>query len=264
MENMQEIKTAEEPASAGVGRSTVDFPYTDLDSAIDVVRGVHSAGGTSCENDQLAAELKLEAKGGGFRLRLNGAKTFALISYERGGRISLTELGQQIIDPLTERNARVQAFLSVKLYTKVWDQFKGGPLPPQAGLDRALVSLGVGSGVKEKARQVLMRSAKQAGFLEYATDRLVKPSIKTDLSNSVSTSQDKESEGDGRKTNQPSAGSDHGSEHPLIKGLLITLPKPGEEWAFQDRFNWLTMANSIFKMVYKCTDNNSSVEVSLK
>ncbi len=32
------------------------------------------------------------------RTWVNGAKTFGLINYERGGRISLTELGRQMID----------------------------------------------------------------------------------------------------------------------------------------------------------------------
>lgn len=232
-------------------RSTVVFPYTDLDSAIEVVRGVHGAGGNVCDSDQLAAELGLEAKGGGFRQRINGAKIFGLLTYERGGRTTLTDLGRQMLDPPSERAARVQAFLAVELYQKVHDQFKGGPLPPQAGLDRALVAVGVGAGVKEKARQVMMRSAKQAGFLEYAPDRLVKPSVKQEAQRPSKDAD--EPEFDDRQPAQKTGGSGSGiggGQHPLIQGLLVTLPQPGGEWPAQERVNWLTMASSIFKMIY--------------
>ena len=30
----------------------------------------------------------------------------------------------------------------------------------------------------------------------------------------------------------------------------MTLPEPGSDWPAQDRVNWLTMAASIFKMIY--------------
>ena len=258
-----EVKQLQPEAVAAVNdRSSVEFPYTDLDSAIDVVRGVHGAGGNACDSDQLAAELGLEAKGGGFRQRINGAKTFGLLTYERGGRTTLTDLGRQMIDPSSERAARVQAFLAVELYQKVHDQFKGGPLPPQAGLDRALVAIGVGAGVKEKARQVMMRSAKQAGFLEYAPDRLVKPSVKQDSPRQNRDAD--ESDADERQPtpkNSGGGGSD-GGQHPLIQGLLVTLPQPGGEWSAQERVNWLTMASSIFKMIYT-EQSPSTIQIAI-
>ena len=259
MDGASEVKAiTAEPAASSNERSTVDFAYTDLDAAVEVVRGVHNAGGTACDSDQLAAQLNLEAKGGGFRLRIGGAKSFGLITYERGGRVTLTDLGRQIIDPILERTARMNAFLAVELYQKVFEQFKGGPLPPQAGLERALVSLGVGAGVKDRARQVMLRSAKQAGFFEHAADRLVKPAIRQELPGAASGEQ----RGDpGREQHQNasngsgSGGSGGGGrQHPLIQGLLMTLPEPGAAWTAQERVNWLTMASSIFKMIYTGDD----------
>lgn len=253
-ESIPEIKTA---PSTPNQQSSVDFPYCDLDSAVELVRGVHGAGGMACESDQLAAQLGMEAKGGGFRIRVNGTRMFGLITYERGGRINLTDLGKRVIDGDKERAARVEAFLSVELYAKVYEHFKGSPLPPQAALERSLVSLGVGDGVKDKARQVMMRSAKQAGFFEMAADRLTKPAIRNDGS---AGEEKKDPPPDGRKGGGDGNGGD---QHPLIQGLLLTLPKPGDEWGYEDRHNWLSMANSIFKMVYKTTDVNSDVEVKL-
>ena len=269
MESVTEMKVPEADAPAERERSTIEFPYTDLDNAVEVVKGVHNAGGTACDYDQLAAQLKAEAKGGGFRLRISGAKTFGLISYERGGRISLTETGRQMIDPQTERAAKVAAFLTVPLFLRVYEEFKGGPLPPQAGLERSIEGMGVGAKVKDRARQVMLRAAKQAGFFDAASDRLVKPSIRQELSQANS--------------HEPPAGQPHekanphgnagagggngggGHQHPLIQGLIMTLPDPNTQWPIRDRMNWLTMANSIFKMIYTDDDNGvGNIEISLK
>lgn len=254
MSGASEIKSIEiGPVPLGNERSSVDFPYTDLDAAVELVRGVHNAGGTACDADQLAAQINMEAKGGGFRLRIGGAKSFGLITYERGGRVTLTDLGRQVIDPILERSARMNAFLAVELYQKVFDQFKGGPLPPQAGLERALVALGVGAGVKDRARQVLLRSAKQAGFFEHAADRLVKPSIRLESATSTKDDSRPEMALDLRQSNSTGGGGGAGGGgrlHPLIQGLLLTLPEPGQEWPGQARIDWLTMASSIFRMIY--------------
>lgn len=261
MEGVEEIKAATADVAAANERSTVEFSYTDLDSAIDVVRGVHNAGGTACDSDQLAAQLNLEAKGGGFRLKVAGAKSFGLITNERGGRITLTDTGRQIIDPALERAARMNAFLAVELYRKVFDQFKGGPLPPQAGLERSLVSLGVGAGVKDRARQVMLRSAKQAGFFEAAGDRLVKPSIQNEAVPPADSADSQRREQAGRVGG--SGGGGGGQEHPLIQGLLMTLPQPRSEWSGQERVNWLNMASSIFKMIYS-ESTPSDIEIKIK
>jgi hypothetical protein len=248
---------ANEPAAEGAGneRSTIEFPYTDLDNAVEIVRGIHQVGGTACEYDQLAAHLSAEAKGGGFRQRIGGAKTFGLLNYERGGRMTLTELGRQINDPLVERSAKADAFLRVPLYAKVFEEFKGGPLPPQAALQRSLVAFGVGEKVAEKARQVLLRSARQAGYFELSQDRLTAPPIRAEPSPGVPPESPPKKPGG-------SGGGGNDDLHPLIQGLLLTLPKPPADWPLTDRFNWLNMANSIFKMIYPPQDGD--VEIKLK
>lgn len=247
--------------TAGVprDRSTVDFVYTDLDNAVEIAQGVHQAGGTACDYDQLAAQVGLEAKGGGFRLRVIGAKAYGLITYERGGRITLTDLGKRIIDSQQERTARVDAFLHVELYQKVFEQFKGSPLPPQAGLERALVSLGVGDKVKDKARQVLLRSAKQAGFFELSTDRLTKPPIKND------SAPQKQNPPVGEQ-NRNGGGNDggNGGNHPFIEGLLKTLPTPETDWPITQRMKWLQTAAGIFGLIYTGDEGTEVIEITKK
>jgi hypothetical protein len=232
-------------------RSTIEFPYVDLDNAAEVVRGVHEVGGTACDYEQLAAHMGQEAKGGGFRLRVNGTKTYGLVATERGGRITLTDLGHQIIDSTQEKAARAQAFLNVPLYKAVFDSFKGRPLPPQAGLERHMVQLGVGPKVADRARQVLLRAAKQAGYFDLAADRLTPPPVRAPERNS-----DTKPQGDGAdaKRNGGGNGGGGGPSHPLIDGLLQTLPAPNSPWSSKDRFNWLNVANGIFKMIYQTQD----------
>lgn len=244
-------------------RSSIEFPYADLDASFAVVNGVHNAGGTTCAADQLAAQLKLEAKGGGFRLRVNAARIFGLITYDRGGRIALTEIGRQAIDPQTERAARVKAFLSVPLFSRVYDEYKGGPIPPRAALERALVSFGVAEKVKDRARQVLDRSAKQAGFYDAAADRLVTPRT-PHAENGAETQDDTKNNDDPIDKNNKGGGGSGGGMHPAFQLLLQTLPEPGTEWDSNNRMNWLMLANSAFNMIYRPGNGDAQIEIKLK
>lgn len=252
MESLKNASEQKDEKNAGRERSSIEFPYSDLDTSFEVVRGVHNAGGTSCETEQLAAQLELEAKGGGFRLKTNAARMFGLITYERGGRISLSEIGRQAIDPQNERAAKVAAFLNVQLFQKVYEEFKGRPLPPRAALERTLVNFGVAEKVKDRARQVLERSAKQAGFFEAASDRLVKPRVDEIQAGAVENERPIDEE------KSKHGGGDGGGKdlHPAFQLLLQTLPPPGTEWETKQRLNWLTMANSAFNMIYKSQDGD--------
>jgi len=239
--------------------STIDFPYNDLDNAEEIVRSVHELHGTACEYDQLAAHLKQEPRGGGFRLKVTGARCYGFITYERGGRITLTDLGKQLLEPDGMKAARVKGFLNVPLYQRVFDEFKGRQLPPQAGLEAALQSFGVGPKVKEKARQVMLRSAKQAGFFDMSPDRFVMPIIKELPARPVNDAvvvPDSD-----QLSRRAAGGNDSDSLHPLIQGLLMTLPKPTTTWSIQDRTNWLVMANSIFKMIYPSDNIAGDVKI---
>lgn len=110
------------------------------------------------------------------------------------------------------------------------------------------------------ARLSCKAHSKQAGFFEAAADRLVRPNIRETAPKPPGAAESSNNSSSGNGAGGNGGG---GGDHPLIQGLLLTLPKPGEEWAFQDRFNWLNMANSIFKMVYKASDAKSDVEVKL-
>ena len=261
MESNAKARVSEIPKEGGASeRSTIEFPYADLDSSVEIVRGVHAVGGTACEYDQLAAHLGLESKGGGFRMRVGGAKIFGLLTYERGGRITLTELGRQIIDSQSERVARADAFLKVPLFTRVFEDFKGRQLPPIAGLERALAGFGVGAKVVKNARQVLMRSAKQAGYFELSADRLTAPPNRGNHVGEQLPKIDPNSNG-GKGADGGGGGMDL---HPFIEGLLKTLPKPETNWPIAGRLKWLQAASHVFDLIYVSESSDQNVMESIE
>src|ERR1043166_274885 len=75
-------------------RSTIQFPYNDLDDAIKIAKAVHENAGLSCTIDQLAAYVKNSLTSGAFRLRVGNAAIFGLTDNERG-EVRLTPLGRR-------------------------------------------------------------------------------------------------------------------------------------------------------------------------
>jgi hypothetical protein len=103
--NIQDAKReAESPEADGETRerSTIQFPYNDLDEAVAVAKAIHENAGVSCSIDQLAAYMKQSMTSGAFRLRVSNAAIFGLTDNERG-QVRLTPLGRQL--PLHPRRA---------------------------------------------------------------------------------------------------------------------------------------------------------------
>lgn len=246
-------------------RSKIEFPYNDLSDAITIVRTIHRQSGDWCGPDQLASWMGHESVGSGtFRTKLSAARIFGLAEVTRD-RVSLTRLGQQILDPDQERAARVRAFLNVPLYRQLYDNFKGRVLPPDPGLEQVMVSYGVAAKQKDKARQTFQRSAEQSGMFYQGRNRLVLPpgiSDHPDAQETNGSSPDIESTGlDNRPINpEPKRVQDFAfdggsnqqiSTHILIHGLFQALPPAGQSWSQSARDAWVTLAQSIFDVVYK-------------
>lgn len=246
-----DVPEADESQEDRRERSTIDFPYLDLDAAVEIAKGVHQFG-TSCQWDQLAAHLGQVSKGGGFRLRVMTAKTFGLVTYAQQ-TVTLTRLGMQLCDPQQEKAAKAEAFLAVPLYSAIYEKFKGVGLPPVDGLEAEIAALGVAPKQKGKARQAFQRSATQAGYFWSGANRLVKPPIKASAAApSVAEAEEAES---GEKKKKKDDDSDE-RRHPLIEGLLKELPQPQSEWTTEDRKKWLEMASTIFNVIYKDSDDS--------
>ncbi len=158
-------------------RSSISFPYMALDAAEEVARAVWERSSTqSCPAEQLAAEMK-QTISGAFRVKTAAARVFGLIDKDGRSAYKLTDLGRRIVQPGGERRARVEAFLAVPLYSKIYENHKGRLLPPAKALEEEMRVLGVSSKQTDRARQALERSARIACFFESGEGRLVMPKL---------------------------------------------------------------------------------------
>ncbi len=247
-------------------KSQIGFPYGDLDDAIGVVKKIFEKKGQQyCGIDQLAAWLGHESMtSGAFRLKLTTARTFGLIEFDHDS-VKLTRLGCDIVEEGLERQAKADAFLTVPLYKKLFENYRGRTLPPDIGLEQEMAELGVPPKQKDKARQAFQRSAQQAGFFEQGRTKLVLPSgLGPQGTNSVprntrplDTSQAPPPTIPTLQQYHYGGGSGGGSngmqaiqEQPLIQGLFQALPPVGAQWSQAKRKAWLILAENIFNMLY--------------
>ena len=226
-------------------RSTIGFPYADLNSCVEMADAIHGHVGLGdCDDDQLAAWTNQSPNSSGFRVQMYAARTFGLLVGE-GGRHKLTELGRMIVDPNQVREARARAFLNVPLFRALYESYKGGVIPPTAALELAIVGLGVSDKQKERARQVFEKSADEAGFFEHGRNRLVQPGVPP-----------REPKADRDKNENGNADGGGGRDEPpdidpIIRGLLARLPKSGADWPEKERKLWLQLLEGSFKLIYK-------------
>lgn len=232
-------------------RSSIGFPYMDLNEAMVAATAIHDNVGTGqCSSDQLAAWIGQSPTSSAFRVRMSASRQFGLLNTKSGDSISLTELGRTAVDPTQEREARASAFLRVPLYQALFEKFKGTVLPPTAALEREIVSLGVAEKQKSRARQVFERAADQGGFFLSGRDRLVKPGI---------NQRDAPPPEPEKGINIGNGGGGGDDNLPpgidlIITGLLKRLPKSGDVWPVAERTLWLELLSGSFDLIYKTED----------
>jgi hypothetical protein len=233
-------------------RSTIAFPYMDLDSAVELADAIHAhVGHGECDDDQLAAWSNQSAKSSTFRVQVYAARTFGILEVD-SGKHKLTEIGRAIVDPKQVRSARVRAFLYVPLFKTIFDNHRGGVLPPTAALEREIVQLGVSEKQRSRARVVFEKAAEQAGFFEHGKNRLVMPGVASGV-----TPPNKEKSGDIHQDRNGggagNGGSSVGSDDALIQALIQKLPKSGP-WGVDERVNWLKLLTLAFQIAYGPSD----------
>lgn len=236
-------------AGAKRERSRIQFPYLALDEALDVASAMYSNVALGdCEDDQLAAWLKLSPKSSGYRLRTSTAKIFGLIDSPSTGKYRLTDLGQRIVDPDQQGAAKSDAFLTVPLFGAVYERFRGAALPPATALESEFRELGVAEKQTNKARWAFERSAQSAGYFNQGRDRLVRPGFAESKRQSTGESPPAESS---IAPEESSGGDGNGTRHPFVQGLLQTLPDPDTVWAIEGRVAWLKAAATCFDLIYR-------------
>lgn len=240
-------------------RSQIEFPYTDIGQAQEIVQVLYDRGGGSADREQLAVWMDQSAVGGTFRSRISAAAMFGFIRPERG-RVQMTALGREAVDPSKKDAALADAFLRVELFKAMFDKYQGYALPPAAAIERQMVELGVPEKQKVRARQTFQKSALLSGFVDAATGRFVRPVI---LARSGAHDEPKDAETGAGSADRPGGGSGGGGgHHPFIEGLLTTLPEPGAKWPAERQAQWLQTAASIFGLIY--TDAGGTVKVAVQ
>jgi hypothetical protein len=242
-----ENEQAATPAAGGKRfRSEIEFPYADLESAVELAKVIHDKAGSSCEVDELAAWMGQSASGGTFRSRLGAARMFGLVETGQG-QVTLTQAGRDVMDGSgSERSARVDAFLNVELFQAMYERYKGNALPPPPAIERQMEQLGVSPKQKERARQTFAKSAQYAQFIDASTGRFVKPGIapKADVTPPPNPNREDRKGGNGGNDEPPHI-------DPIIQGLLARLPKSGSVWPAGERKLWLDLLDGSFKLIYK-------------
>lgn len=244
LQNAQRAAQTAEDESDKRERSTIQFPYNDLDDAVAIAKAIHENAGIECTIDQLAAYLKVSMTSGAFRVRTANAATFGVTENERGV-IRLTDIGRRVADAAQEPAARAEAFLHVPLYARVYEHFKGYTLPGAAALEKFMRDAGVSSKQTDKARQAFMRSAKQAGFFAHGEDRLVRPAG-PGTKPIVEKPKGEKKEDESRRNGSSGGG---GPDDSLIQALIQKLPDKGP-WPAAERVTWLKMLAMAFQMSY--------------
>jgi hypothetical protein len=239
-------------------RSRIEFAYTSMKDAIDVARSVYQkAGHGVCEQSLLADALGLTTTNSTFRVKLSTARIVGVVEVKRSqGTVKLTALGADLNDSQREQVARVEAFLHVPLYRRVYERYKERQLPPAEALNAELIGLGVPSRQADRARQIMMRSAEQAGLLSPDKIRLIKSKM-----DGSATSKQGEAQRESAEAQEHTAALAQNTVDPLLAALIKKLPASGSQWAVSDRIMWLKMAAMAFQMVYKGDDEAISIKI---
>jgi hypothetical protein len=227
-------------------RSTIEFPYMDLDDALQVAEALHnSTGSAACQPDMLAQRLSLSMTSSSFRARISTAKMFGLVETDRNGSgYRLTELGQRAVDSATRRRALVEAFTSVPLYRRVYEANRGRQLPPSAALEREMATFGVVPKQTDRARQTFERSAAAAGFFEAGRDRLIMPHV-----GEAPPPQDDREKGGGSPPPAPPGPPLPPQLDVVIAALIQKLPTGGS-FSADARVRWLKQIEMAFQDAY--------------
>lgn len=240
-------------------RSTIGFPYTDYNGAAEVAAAIHGnvGHGTCSASAQLAPWMSQSPKSSSFRTQLAAARLFGLIESDNAESYRLTSLGTRVVDPAQARSAKAEAFLRVPLFAALYEKYKAGVTPPNAALEREIVSLGVSEKQKARARQVFESSADQTGFREHGANRLVMPAV-------VVAPSPPPEERMKRGAAGPVGGGDIGLNlDPLLVALLQKIPPQGESWPQDRRLRWFRTFAMNVSQVYDNDEQPVELNISL-
>ncbi len=253
---MAEIKAVKEPTpDPKVGKpkrySGVSFPYYTLERSVEVAKVMYERAGGVCDRPQLAAFLGYKGtNNGGFLSRVAAAKMFGLVEQE-GDNVKVSPRGMAIVAQISEADAeraKAEAFLAVDLFKRVYEQYKGGTLPAEAGLKNLLeTQYSVVHDRVAPTVTILIQSARYAGFFKAGPDRMVMPVIVKGA-----TPPPVEPPSVPRKNGGGGGGGDDvpPNIHPAIFGLLRELPAAGTAMTSKRRAALISAFTAMVGFIY--------------
>ena len=259
-------ESANDQAKQKPGRALVSYPYFDLSDSLAVAKAIHDNAGGTCAPDQLASYLGYKSTTSGtFQTRLSAAKQFGFVRAE-GAQIITTDRAMQILSPVLPEdaiNAKADAFLSVDLFAKVYEKYKGTTIPPKVGLRNLfLTTYAISTERVDPAVRVLIDSAEQAAFFPQGDQsRLVRPATKLTQVHQQAPQADPSP-----REAAPRAGGGSGDGpsgvHPAIVGLLRELPPAGAKWPKKSKDRFVKAFLASLEFVYPDADDEDFKEGS--
>jgi hypothetical protein len=255
-------RTAPVPGNApSPQRSAITSPYFDLQSSIEVADTVYKKGGGTCSPDQLAAWMGYKSTSSGTYLtRVSAAQRHFGLIETTPETITVTDRARKILTPVMPEDAlqaKVEAFLAVPLFARVYEQFRGNALPPEVGLRNLfLTSYRILPDRVGPAVRVFLSSAEQAGFFTTTGDRsrLVKPTVMQSVAPTgpaeASPPAPEALPEAPRWRDGGGNGGDGGGIHAALVGLLRELPKQGQGWTKAEQEDFIAAFTGLIKFIF--------------
>jgi hypothetical protein len=174
-DNPVDLDDDREPGEQGKRRSGASYPWFNLEDALGFARGVRERGGSEMREEDLLVALNLSRSTKSWIYKLSSAREFGLVQKQgRKGeaRIVLTDLAKKLLLPGDEQEtqaAKIAAFMSPQLYQKLYDRYKGAPVPIADRLANVLHrDFDLLESVAPAAAQAFIESARYAGLVTAA------------------------------------------------------------------------------------------------
>lgn len=245
----------------------IAFPYQPLNEAIGVVQAIRENDGQRSSVDQLSSYLKYPyAQHTTFRQRRYATREFKIAEL-RDDMTIITPLGEDILNPAMERQARVRAFLNVALYKQAYETYRGKILPPPNALKRVMIGWGVPEKQIEQVYKAFHASAEQAGFFEHGLDKLVMPSGVSVAASGPSEKSDEPPatrQQEHESTTNPAVERSERKNHEesasgadaAVMALVRKMPS-GSRWTRARKEKWLAAMKTLIDVIYDDEEDGS-------
>lgn len=166
-----ETATSQEPRQKRTPRGSVP-PSLTLQEAIDIARKIYELTGGAAPLSAAPDITGNSASSSTFSRKLITLRQYGVV-YVEDETMRLTDLGQSLVAPKSEdehTDALKRTFLKIDVFFKIYERFKGRPLPQDVFFLNALAEY-VPKDLTESWLDKFKRSAKTAGLLEERDDK---------------------------------------------------------------------------------------------